>query len=87
MVFYEGSVIGDPAVEALRQHLAASCLDGRTYEHVEPIAEPLFSEAGGGSPYRLMWDGVMHFANAKLYTSAVDDALEESEGTSVDYEA
>ncbi|KAJ5742645.1 uncharacterized protein N7511_011377 [Penicillium nucicola] len=103
MVFYEGSLIGDPAVEGLRRHLATFCLDRRTYEHVEPIAEPLFSETGGhnpfgawkqetlicyvrGSTYRLMWDGVVHFENAKLYTSAVDDALEAAGVMSVDYD-
>ena len=103
MVFYEGLVVGDPAVEALRQHLATFCLDNRTYEHIEPIAEPLFSETGEhhpleawkwetlicylrGSTYRLMWDGVAHFENAKLYASAVDDALELSGGASVDHD-
>ncbi|KAJ6041393.1 uncharacterized protein N7446_010720 [Penicillium canescens] len=93
MVFYEGLMVGDPAVEVLRQYLATFCLDSTTYEHIEPIAEPLFSETGQrqpvkawkretlicylkGSTYRLMWDGVAHFENTKLYASAVYDALE-----------
>ncbi|KAJ6018503.1 hypothetical protein N7499_003303 [Penicillium canescens] len=101
MVFYEGLMVGDPAVEELRQHLATFCLDSMTYEHIEPIAEPLFSETGQhhpveawecetlicylkGSLYRLMWDGVAHFENTKLYAFAVHDALELSGGPSVD---
>lgn len=88
--------MGDSSMDILRRELAPFCLDGRTYEHVEPMAEPLVPEASpdhpggpwiwetricyfGGSIYRLMWDDLAHFENAKRYAPVVDDILEATE--------
>ena len=96
MVFYEGLQVGDSSMDTLRRGLAPFCQDGRTYEHVEPMAEPLVPEASldhpggpwiwetricyfGGSIYRLMWDDLAHFENAKRYAPVVDDVLEATE--------
>ncbi|KAJ5117731.1 hypothetical protein N7448_011363 [Penicillium atrosanguineum] len=95
MVFYEGREVGNPITRTLRRHLAKYCLEGRTYEHVEPAAEPLLSEGDPDYPgwpwtwetrigyfkglvYRLKWDDLAHFENAKRYASIVDDELEAS---------
>lgn len=61
-------------MEALRKHLAAPCLDGRTYKHVEPIVEPYFSETGANNLfgiYRLKRDDAVHVENTKQYAAAI----------------
>lgn len=95
MVFYEGREIETHATHTLRRELAQYCFKGRTYEHVEPAAEPLLSEVDPdysgwpwtwetricyfkGLVYRLKWDDLTHFENAKRYASIVDDELEAS---------
>ncbi|KAJ5249563.1 hypothetical protein N7524_011879 [Penicillium chrysogenum] len=75
MVFYEGYAVGDPTMEALRQYLAANCLDGRTYEHLEPIAEPLFSGAILIHPFRAWtWETRICYLGGSTYRLMWDDA-------------
>lgn len=76
MVSYEGYLIGDPVMTPLHDYLAAYCLDGRIYGHVEPVAEVFFSEDGRGYTWgSWTWETRICFLNSSRYRLKWDDAV------------